>query len=121
MEPRNQLQGRKGEEIAVLYLLSLGYRILETNWRCGHLEIDIIAADHDFLLFVEVKTRASSSYGHPEEFVGKAKQRNIIRAANIYIQRTAICKEVRFDIVSVIRNGGLKQVKHIPNAFTPQW
>ncbi len=85
------------------------------------MEVDIIASEEEMLVFVEVKTRASNTFGDPEEFVGTAKQRNLIRAANVYLERTGVKKEVRFDIISVIRNEGISSVKHIKDAFQPKW
>jgi Predicted endonuclease distantly related to archaeal Holliday junction resolvase len=71
---------------------------------------------------VEVKTRKSSAFGEPEEFVTLQKQRNLIRAAASYITKFGITKEVRFDIVSVILNEQQPaEVKHIPDAFKPRW
>lgn len=121
MQTENQEKGKKGEQMASEFLMSNGYTILEMNWQVGHLEVDIIASTEDMLVFVEVKTRKSNLFGEPEEFVGLPKQRNLIRAANIYIEKTGITKEVRFDIVSVILSEGVESVKHIADAFKPRW
>lgn len=121
MRTENQEKGKKGELLASEFLMSNGYTILETNWQVGHLEVDIIASNDDMLVFVEVKTRKSNTFGEPEDFVGLPKQRNLIRAAGIYIEKTGITKEVRFDIVSVIINEGIESVKHIVDAFKPRW
>ena len=104
MKTEKQVKGNCGEEKAVEYLQSNGYTILERNWQIGHLEVDIIASNEDFLVIVEVKTRKSNTFGEPEEFVTLQKQRNLIRAAGAYITKFGITKEVRFDIVSVILN-----------------
>lgn len=122
MKTEKQEKGNSGEGKAVEYLQSNGYTILERNWRIGHLEVDIIASNEDFLVIVEVKTRKSSAFGEPEEFVTLQKQRNLIRAAASYITKFGITKEVRFDIVSVILNEQqTAEVKHIPDAFKPRW
>lgn len=121
METAKQEKGKKGEQMAADYLRSKGYQILETNWRMGHLEVDIIATGANMLVFVEVKTRATNAFGEPEVFVDLAKQRHLIRAANIYIGKNGIDKEVRFDIISVILNEGVKSIKHIEDAFKPRW
>lgn len=121
MKTSKQEQGKKGEEIAGEYLTQKGYKILERNWTVGHLEVDLIAETEKELVIVEVKTRKSNLYGEPEEFVTKPKQRNLIRAANIYIQKTGNDKEVRFDIISVIRDVVGESVKHIEDAFKPSW
>lgn len=121
MQTSQQEQGKKGELIALEYLKSKGYNILEQNWTSGHLEVDIIASTSDFIVIVEVKTRKSSTFGAPEDFVTKLKQRNLIRAASNYITKTGFTKEVRFDIISVIADGGVESVKHLEDAFKPSW
>lgn len=122
MKTEKQIKGNRGEEKAIDYLLSNGYVILERNWKIGHLEVDIIASNEDFLIIVEVKTRKSNIFGEPEEFVTLQKQRNLIRAAASYITKFGITKEVRFDIVSVIlKEGHDNEIRHIPDAFKPRW
>ncbi|MBO4503774.1 MAG: YraN family protein [Bacteroidales bacterium] len=121
MQTEKQIKGKRGEQLAAEYLSQKGYSILEQNWQIGHLEVDIIASNETMLVFVEVKTRKSNAFGEPEEFVGIAKQRNLIKAANIYSSKTNITKEVRFDIVSVILDEGISSIKHIEDAFKPRW
>ncbi len=121
MQTEKQVQGQQGEQLAAEYLLAKGYRILEQNWRRGHLEVDLIATIGDLLIFVEVKTRKSNAFGEPEDFVGYQKQRNLIRAAGIYLKCTGDTKEVRFDIISVIKDEVGNQIKHLEGAFKPQW
>ena len=121
MQTKKQEKGQKGEQMAADYLRSKGYQILETNWRVGHLEVDIIAIDGDMLVFAEVKTRSSSAFGSPEVFVDIAKQRHLIRAANVFIGKSGIGKEVRFDIISIVLGEGAKSIKHIEDAFKPRW
>lgn len=107
--------------MAVELLLQKGYRILERNWRCGHLEVDIIAENDEYLVIVEVKTRKSILFGSPEVFVDIQKQRRLIRAAIYYAKFKCVKKEIRFDIVSVINCPEMQQVTHIENAFKPRW
>lgn len=121
MKTEKQLQGIAGEEMATNLLLQKGYRILERNWRCGHLEVDIIAETDDYLVIVEVKTRKSTAFGNPEIFVDRQKQRHLIRAAMYYAKFKCVTKEIRFDIISVIKTPELKEVNHIENAFKPKW
>lgn len=121
MQTEKQITGGHGEQIAAEHLLSKGYNILEKNWRISHWEVDLIASNEKYLVIVEVKTRKNTVMGDPEEFVTIQKQRNLIRAANVYIQRSGITKEVRFDIISVVLKEGLKSVKHIEDAFKPRW
>ncbi len=118
MADHNEL-GQKGEEIARSFLLSHGLKILETNYRYGKDEVDIIAEEGDYLVIVEVKTRSSSYYGEPEVFVDKKKQYYLIRAANKYINWKDVRKETRFDIVSVVVTPTGSKVRHIRDAFYP--
>ncbi len=121
MKNENLLKGSQGESLAMEALLQKGYQLLERNYRVGHLEVDLIMEDANYIVFVEVKSRKSALFGEPESFVTLQKQRNIIRAANLYVLKNNIAKEVRFDIVSVIIDQGIESVKHIPNSFTPRW
>lgn len=114
----HNLTGKKGEEMATDYLLQKGYTVLETNWRFLNLEADIIAKIGKTLVIVEVKTRKSNYFGEPESFVNKQKQKNLIKAANAYIERNELDLEVRFDIVSVVLNDEAA-IKHIEDAFYP--
>jgi putative endonuclease len=118
MAEHNEL-GKKGEEMARQYLVNKGYTILETNKRFGNYEVDIIALHGKFLVIAEVKTRCTSTFGEPEEFVTKQKQKFLIRAAGTYIQQKNREEEVRFDIISVLVSGTRWQVNHIEDAFYP--
>jgi putative endonuclease len=111
--------GKLGEELAVNYLIGKGYEILERNWHNIHKEVDIIAKDGQFLVFVEVKARRSSEYGEPDLAVTKRKQRMLIAAANAYITRNKLDVEARFDIVSIIFKDGESVIDHIEDAFLP--
>jgi len=111
--------GKKGEALAVQYLKSKHFRILETNWRSGHDEIDIIALDENELVIVEVKTLSSEYFGYPEEAVNQKKQNFLIRAAQAYIDQNEIDLEIRYDIVSIFLNEQSSKIYHIKDAFTP--
>lgn len=111
--------GNKGEEIALKHLQENGYRILEKNWRFGHLEVDIIASDKQFLIFVEVKTRHSQFFGNPEMAVNYKKQKFLAKAAAYYIRSKRFDGEVRFDIISIILNKKITEIEHIKDAFYP--
>jgi putative endonuclease len=113
--------GQSGELIALQYIEDTGYRILAKNWRYKHLEVDIIAMDGSILVFVEVKTRRSSSYGLPHEAVGYRKQQQLDRAANLYISYIKHAGEIRFDIVSIlIDSANNHQIEYIKDAFWPE-
>ncbi len=111
--------GKSGEEIAIGYLKQQGYDILEQNWRKGLFEVDVIASKNNVLIIAEVKTRSTNYFGEPEEFVTKSKQKNLIRAANGYINENNLDMETRFDIISVLIRGGQFKIHHIEDAFYP--
>ena len=113
-------RGRKGEDAACAYLESQGHRILERNWRSGHLEIDIISESPEAIHFVEVKARTLPFQAPPEENVGPVKQRRITAAALSYLhRRQGMGKEVFFDVVSVIFSGAGTEVEYFPQAWIP--
>ena len=93
--------GNKGETLAADFLAAKGYEIVERNYRYKHAEIDLIARRDDWVLFVEVKTRTSTTFGQPEEFVDERKTRTLFDAAEEWIYSTDWKGHVRFDIVSV--------------------
>ena len=110
--------GSMGEALAQEHLQKNGYEILETNWHCGHNEVDIIAKKDDTLVFVEVKTRKTSVFGEPQLFVTKEKQRSYIFMANNYVQRYNRNEEVRFDIIAILMNNSQTEITHIEGAFS---
>lgn len=93
--------GVEGEELAVSYLTNKGFTILERNLKMGSLEADIIASRNDKLHFIEVKTRTSDGYGHPEDSVGKKKIKNLIIMADIYTKINPKWKRIEFDILAI--------------------
>ncbi len=78
--------GILGEKMALEFLLEKGYRLRETNFRSREGEIDIVAEQGDYLVFVEVRTRKSLHFGTPEESVTRAKQEKLIELALAYLQ-----------------------------------
>jgi putative endonuclease len=118
MAEHNDL-GVKGEFLAVQHLENKGYVILARNWRSGKSEVDIIAQNEGFVIFVEVKTRENNYLGDPELAVTKKKQAQIIKAADAYFKSTDCQLESRFDIISVIINSKTEEIKHIEQAFYP--
>jgi len=115
----HNLLGKKGEEIALEYLRKKGFKILKQNWREGKDEVDIIANDGEYLVFVEVKTRRTNAFGEPEFAITKKKQGFLIRAANSYIFKYDYWGESRFDVVSIIVKPNETEVYHIKDAFYP--
>lgn len=111
--------GQKGEDLAVAYLKKNEFKILLRNWKWGKHEIDIIAENKEFIVFVEVKTRSDNFREHPRTAVTNEKQKSIISAADGYIQRNRIDKESRFDVITIIRKDDEFEIDHIENAFYP--
>jgi putative endonuclease len=109
--------GKKGEDLALRYLLKKGYTLLERNWRFRHKEVDIIAADGRDLVFIEVKTRSSEYFGAPEEAVDYKKQRYLTDAAEAFIRIRDIDTNIRFDVVSIVLKSGYQSIDHIVDAF----
>lgn len=119
--------GEHGEDLAVAHLLAGGAVILARNWRtrCG--EIDIIARDEGFLVFIEVKTRYAQihqgglryRYGTPAEAVTFAKRTRVRRAAASWLtQRTGPWAPVRFDVITVtLMDGTQPKLEHLAGAF----
>jgi putative endonuclease len=118
MAEHNEL-GKQGEAFAKQYLLDKGYKIIETNWRSGHLEIDIIARKYDFISIIEVKTRASNDFGFPEEFVDKKKMKHLIKAAEKYVLKNNIEQGVRFEIIALTKSANGFETEHFEEAFDP--
>lgn len=109
--------GNHGEKLAVEYLKQKGHVILETNWRSGHDELDIISECGLFVVITEVKTQRSNDFQYPEDAVDEAKQKRIMRAAENYVYDKGIDAEMRFDIVAITLNGSNHKVLHMENAF----
>ena len=111
--------GKKGEEIAARFLAEKGYIILNSNWYFGKGELDIIAKKDNIMVFVEVKTRESNTFGEPETFVTRKKQKQLVKTADAYIQLKNIDLESRFDVISVILGKNDFKINHIEDAFYP--
>lgn len=114
---KHNLLGKSGEEEAVKYLISKGYDIIACNWRHKRIEIDIIAGNDDYIVFVEVKTRSSSEWGNPEDSVDDLRIKRMVEAADYYVIEHHISLPVRFDVVALVQNGLSFSVKHIDDAF----
>ncbi|HJN63265.1 MAG TPA: YraN family protein [Flavobacteriales bacterium] len=110
-------KGVEGEQIAQKYLSNLDYKILETNWRFQKAEVDIIAKNNDFLVFVEVKTRANNLFGEPQTFVTEKKQALFKSAAEGYLEQKDLDYEIRFDVISVILGTQKAKIEHFKDVF----
>ncbi len=108
-------EGSRYEQSAASYLESLGYRILARNYRCRTAEIDLVARQGRYLVFVEVKERSTGFYGYGCESVDLRKQSRICQAARYYMMKERIAPDmpVRFDVVTIDRG----RIRLIRNAF----
>ncbi len=109
--------GKKGEQLAFKYLIDEGYEILEKNWRFQKAEIDIIAKKETILVCIEVKTRTSSDFGDPQDFVTQKKIKLLVMAMNEYVIRKELDVEVRFDIIAITKNKSTQMIHHLKDAF----
>lgn len=111
--------GRQGEDIAADWLSSHNYTIVTRNYRQRFGEVDIIARQDGWLVFIEVKTRSSARFGSPLDSVTEKKQQQLSRIANDYLSRNdALDVPCRFDVVSVLLHGDRPPtVDVIVNAF----
>ncbi|MCF6463352.1 YraN family protein [Clostridium sp. Cult1] len=113
----NISKGILGENEAVEYLISKGYRVVDRNYRTKVGEIDIIAIKFNILVFVEVKTRTSIKYGYPYESVNWRKQQKIYKSSLIYMNHKKMNNyQIRYDIIEVFLEEKPK-INHIENAF----
>ena len=111
---QTQKKGGKGEDLAVDYLLKDGFEILERNYRYKRAEIDIIAMKNELIIFLEVKFRINTSFGHPEEFVSENQQQLIISGADDYIEQIRWQGNIRFDIISI---NSTNEITYFEDAF----
>lgn len=104
------------------YLKNNGYEILQVNWRWQKAEIDLIVIDPESgeIVITEVKARSSSNFGKPEDAVDNKKQKQLIDAAQAFIEEEDIDRECRFDVISVIIGDEI-ELHHIKEAFTPEF
>lgn len=112
--------GERGEALAREHLMAGGYTIEATNYRYRRTEIDIVARKDGILVFVEVKTRTSLSFGHPSSFFRAEQQRRISRAASMYVEETNHEWEIRFDLIAILyRSPADYTLDHYRDVFFP--
>lgn len=116
MAQHNEL-GKKGEQLAVDFLLKNGYTIIERNYRFEKAEVDIIAQKGDILAIIEVKTRSTSDFGDPQEFVKPKQIQRLVKAVDEYVTVNDLDVEVRFDIVAIVKENQGYSIEHLENAF----
>jgi putative endonuclease len=114
--------GQQGENLACAELERRGYAILARRYRTSHGELDIVARQGDYLVFVEVKARDGSSFGEPEEAVTAQKQQRIVWMATDYLARLGGPEVAcRFDVVGVDASTTPPAIVVIQDAFRPGW
>uniref|UniRef100_A0A7C4P098 UPF0102 protein ENT66_05205 n=1 Tax=Thermodesulfobacterium geofontis TaxID=1295609 RepID=A0A7C4P098_9BACT len=112
-------KGKKAEELAVEYLISKGFEILEKNYKTSFGEIDIIAKKRNILIFIEVKSEFGEDEFLAEEKVDFRKREKILKVAEYFLlknfQKLSKIKEIRFDVIVLrIRKG---EIIHYESAF----
>ena len=113
-----RLLGEYGEIIAARYLRKHGYIIVEGNYSCKFGEIDIVAEDKKYVVFVEVKTRSEGMRYSPSDAVDSAKRARIVATSQFYLKSYDLIRQPRFDIIEVyFKDDEPVKINHIENAF----
>lgn len=109
--------GKTGEEIAEIYLIKNGYKILEKNFSCRQGEIDIIARDIKEIVFVEVKTRTNKKYGEPIDSITYYKKKHLIKSIQFYLYLKKLDNAfIRIDIIEIYKKDDVFLIKHTKGA-----
>jgi len=116
MAQHNQL-GKKGEQLAIDFLLDKGYDIVERNYRFDKAEVDIIAKKNQTLAIIEVKTRSTSDFGDPQDFLKPKQIKRIVKAVDEYVLVNKMNFEIRFDIIAIVKENQGYSIEHLENAF----
>ena len=116
MAQHNEL-GKKGEQLAVDFLIENGYKIVARNYRFDKAEVDIIARQKDILAIIEVKARSTADFGNPQDFVKPKQIKNLVKAIDEYVTVNDLDVEVRFDIIAIIKKNKAYEIEHLENAF----
>jgi putative endonuclease len=113
--PRNSNLGAYGERVAARRLVDEGMVLVDRNWRCDLGEIDLVLREGDVLVFCEVKTRTSASYGHPLEAVGPAKGERLRQLAVRWVdEHGGQPGGIRIDLVGVlVAERGAAEIEHV--------
>jgi len=121
MKSNSRTKGAWGEKVAADYLTKKGYVVLATGFRSRFGEIDIVANSKEYLTITEVKTRKSSRFAEAKEFVGKEKQKKIIKTTEYYLLKHPTKLQPRFDVIEIYAKDGVltatPEIVHIENAF----
>ncbi len=113
-----RLDGPGAESLALRHLVAAGLSLITRNYRCRGGEIDLVMRDGECLVFVEVRYRSSTRFGRAEETITATKQARLATAASHYLQRHAVARPARFDVVAIHPAvGGGHAVEWIHDAF----
>lgn len=121
MSKYNRQLGNQGEAFACNYLLEMGYAIVARNWRCGHLEVDIIAQEGSTAHIVEVKTRAASQGLDLDVLLPLRKQKSLLAAAEAYSRRHDWVDGVQIDLIAILWEGGIPTIEFYEDAVLPHF
>ena len=117
LSPSSTLRGREAEGLAARFLQEQGYLIIEANYRIRGGEIDLIAEEGDVLCLVEVRSRRSTTYGHPLETINSRKRKRLLLAANhLLAVKGWTQRQVRFDAVGIVYQPKL-EIRLVRGAF----
>lgn len=118
---RNNLSGAWGEALAAEYLRGKRYQILAAGYRCRFGEIDLIARNRKFLVFVEVKLRKSADFAKAMEYVDRRKQDRLRTTAAFYLSENPTNLQPRFDVIEIYAPAGTNtprpEIHHMEDAF----
>jgi putative endonuclease len=109
-------KGKKGEDQALDFLLTQGYRLITRNYTSLNAEIDLIVQKEDLLVFVEVRVKATADYGYPEQSLSRAKINAIKRGAAAFLFQRSLPEKVRFDMISIVEYPRW-ELTHFEDAF----
>lgn len=114
-EQNKRRLGAKAEQAVRKYLEAHGIVVVEMNYFCRQGEVDVIAKDEEYYVFIEVKYRNTAQFGLPQEAVDKRKQRRISKAAFYYLYSHGMSENtpVRFDVAAIQK----EQIVYVKNAF----
>jgi len=118
---QSKLAGAWGEALAAEYLRKHRYQIVASGYRCRFGEIDLIAKNRNFLIFVEVKLRKSANYARAMEYVDRRKQDRLRATASLYLSQNPTGLQPRFDVIEVYAPEGTAtvhpEINHLEDAF----
>lgn len=118
---KSKLSGAWGEALAAEYLRKKRYTIVAAGYHCRFGEIDLIAKDKKFLVFVEVKLRKSADFARAAEYVDRKKQDRIRTTASLYLSQNPTALQPRFDVIEIYAPEGTATVRpeinHMEDAF----